>query len=113
MRSTIAALAAVTLALSALPAAAQGCLSLAYVAGTQVVDDSTIVAALKNKGYVKIALQGQCNDLKRRNAFAYATSLEKLCPGDQISPLGAGQRCGVAAITPMSRDEGRALEAMR
>lgn len=102
----------------ALPAwAADGssaCVDLSRLRSTKPVDNRTIVVTLRDGGYRKIALAGNCIGLKIQGGFAYETSISKLCPGDIITVLGGGgDRCGIATITPLESGEAKNLLAKR
>src|SRR5262249_26150418 len=119
IRSTALACAgifAAVLASTAATAAGEnsGCVDIARMRETRAVDDRTIVVTLRGGGYQRMALNTRCVGLRVQNGFAYATSIPRLCVGDTITVLGgAGDRCGISAITPLSNTEAKALLSQR
>jgi hypothetical protein len=112
-RGVVPALLAVLMAPAAATpaAAADGCIALNRLERTTAVDNRTIVAALKDGSYRKIALTAACGGLKFYNSFAYDTPEPRLCRGERIEVFRSGAVCSIGAITEMSADEAKTLLA--
>lgn len=90
----------------------RGCVSLARIDRTRIVNDQTILFYMLGPDVYVNYLPRRCNGLKRADAFSYATSLSQLCHldvirglrnfGGQLSPTVA---CGLGKFVPINEEQ--------
>ncbi len=118
---SFAALAAASLALSACsavpepavepaptPQVASGerCISIAAIASSRIIDDSTIDFQMRDGRMLRNSLPQACPSLRLEEAFTYSTSLSQLCASDIITVVQQaggprlGASCSLGTFTP-------------
>ncbi|TAL02452.1 MAG: hypothetical protein EPO08_07130 [Rhodospirillaceae bacterium] len=97
----------------------QMCVPLMQIDSTPVINDSTILIKMKQKGaFKRIDLMAPCGGLNMGNGFVHTTSTNDLCTSDPLrvnEPMGTGTgaTCMIKQIVTISADEAKALQTKK
>jgi hypothetical protein len=103
----------------AIDADSQQCVSLQRISRTEVINSSNILFYMRNRTIFLNTLPHKCPGLRRRDGFAYKTSINQLCNVDTItvirggnpsSPAGLGSTCGLGMFRPVSAEQVQLLK---